>query len=179
MKFKAIYIFLFFFLFSCVEDIKLINNDNKQVRKAYISKGFALIYDNDLIREKIIKKKIDNRDFLILHSLLKRNTFVKIYNPANSKTVVAKVKYKTNYPIIYNSVITNRIVEVLELDRDEPYIEIIEIKKNDTFFAKKAKTFDEEKNVANKAPVSNININVISSEPENTVIQIKKKRIYN
>ena len=119
---------------------------------------------------------MDNREFVILHSFLKPKTFVKIYNPINSKTVIAKVKYKTNYPVIYNSVITKRIAEELELNYEEPYVEIIEIKKNDTFIAKKAKTFDEEKNVANKAPVTDIDINVISSEPEKTKVQIKKNK---
>ena len=172
MKFK--YLFLFFFLFSCVEDVKLINKNNIQVKKTFISKGFTLIYNDNLIKKKTIKKRIDGREYVILHSFLKRNTYVKIFNPINSKTVIAKVKYKTNYPIIYNSVITNRIAEELELNYEDPYVEIIEIRKNDTFISKKAKTFEEEKNVANKAPVTDININVISNEPENTVIRSKK-----
>ena len=172
MKFK--YFFLIFFLFSCVEDVKLINRNNIQVKKTFISKGFTLIYNDNLIKNKTIKKRIDGREYVILHSFLERNTYVKIINPINSKTVIAKVKYKTKYPIIYNSVITNRIAEELELNYEDPYVEIIEIRKNDTFIAKKAKTFDEEKNVANKAPVTDININVISNEPENTEIMSKK-----
>ncbi len=172
MKFK--YFFLIFFLFSCVEDVKLINRNNIQVKKTFISKGFTLIYNDNLIKKKTIKKRIDDREYVILHSFLERNTYVKIFNPINSKTVIAKVKYKTNYPIIYNSVITNRIAEELELNYEDPYVEIIEIRKNDTFIAKKAKTFDEEKNVANKAPITDININVISNEPENTEIRSKK-----
>ena len=172
MKFK--YFFLIFFLFSCVEDVKLINRNNIQVKKTFISKGFTLIYNDNLIKKKTIKKRIDGREYVILHSFLERNTYVKILNPINSKTVIAKVKYKTNYPIIYNSVITNRIAEELELNYEDPYVEIIEIRKNDTFIAKKAKTFDEEINVANKAPVTDININVISIDPENTEIRSKK-----
>ena len=172
MKFK--YFFLIFFLFSCVEDVKLINRNNIQVKKTFISKGFTLIYNDNLIKKKTIKKRIDSRDYVILHSFLERNTYVKILNPINSKTVIAKVKYKTNYPIIYNSVITNRIAEELELNYEDPYVEIIEIRKNDTFISKKAKTFEEEKNVANKAPVTDININVIFIDPENTDIRPKK-----
>ena len=172
MKFK--YFFLIFFLFSCVEDVKLINRNNIQVKKTFISKGFTLIYNDNLIKKKTIKKRIDGREYVILHSFLERNTYVKIINPINSKTVIAKVKYKTKYPIIYNSVITNRIAEELELNYEDPYVEIIEIRKNDTFISKKAKTFEEEKNVANKAPVTDININVISIDPENTDIRPKK-----
>ena len=172
MKFK--YFFLIFFLFSCVEDVKLINRNNIQVNKTFISKGFTLIYNDNLIKTKTIKKRIDSREYVILHSFLERNTYVKIFNPINSKTVIAKVKYKTNYPIIYNSVITNRIADELELNYEDPYVEIIEIKKNNTFISKKAKTFEEEKNVANKAPITDININVISIDPENTDIRPKK-----
>ena len=174
MRFKHKYFFLIFFLFSCVEDVKLINRNNIQVKKTFISKGFTLIYNDNLIKKKTIKKRIDGREYVILHSFLERNTYVKIFNPINSKTVIAKVKYKTNYPIIYNSVITNRIAEELELNYEDPYVEIIEIRKNDTFISKKAKTFEEEKNVANKAPVTDININVISIDPENTDIRPKK-----
>lgn len=172
MKFR--YLFLVFFLFSCVEDIKLINKNNTQIKKTFISKGFTLIYNDNLIKKKIIKKRIDSREYVILHSFLNRNTYVKIFNPINSKTVIAKVKYKTNYPIIYNSVITNRIAEELGLNYEDPYVEIIEIRKNDTFISKKAKTFEEEKNVANKAPVTDIDINVISIDPENTDTRPKK-----
>ena len=49
------------------------------------------------------------------------------------------------------------------------YIEIILISKNSTFVAKKAKTFEEEKNVAEKAPVDGIQINDLNAK------KIKKK----
>ena len=39
----------------------------------------------------------------------------------------------------------------------------LSIRKNDKFIAKEASIFDEEKNVANKAPVTSININDMSS----------------
>jgi cell division septation protein DedD len=58
----------------------------------------------------------------------------------------------------FNSVITTRIVEELELNINEPYIEISLISENSTFVAKKAKTFEEERNVAEKAPVDGIQI---------------------
>ena len=44
----------------------------------------------------------------------------------------------------------------MELDVDNPYIEIIETKKNKTFIAKEGNTFEEEKNVAEKVPVNEI-----------------------
>ena len=50
--------------------------------------------------------------------------------------------------------------------RDSPYIEIVLISKNSTFVAKKTKTFDEEKKVAEKAPVDGIQIKDLNSTPK-------------
>ena len=46
--------------------------------------------DIDTIESKI-SKKIDNRSLLIFHKNLKKNSFVKITNPINQKTVIAEV----------------------------------------------------------------------------------------
>jgi hypothetical protein len=156
MKFK--YILIFFFIFSCAENTKIVNNKKIDLKKAFASKGFTLVYEDELYKQKIIKKKINDKSLNIIHSFLKQNTYVKIFNPKNSKFVIAKVRYKSEFPSIYNSVISKRIAKEIDLDMNEPYIEIVEIKKNSTFIAKKAKMFEEEKNVANKAPVDNINI---------------------
>jgi hypothetical protein len=42
-----------------------------------------------------------------------------------------------------------RIADEINLDKEEPYVEILEILENSVFVAKKAKTFEEEKKVAN------------------------------
>jgi hypothetical protein len=73
------------------------------------------------------------------------------------------------YPEFYNSVITSRIAKELSLDFNEPYVDLILVSLNSTFIAKKAKTFDEEKNVAEKAPVDGIKI-------DNLGISKKKKK---
>ena len=72
--------------------------------------------------------------------------------------MIATVKTKEDFSNFYNSVISSRIAELLELDLKEPYIEIRLISKDSTFIAKKSKTFDEEKEVAEKAPVDGIKI---------------------
>ena len=70
-----------------------------------------------------------------------------------------KVGKKTKYPNFYNSVVSKRIANDLDINLLQPYIKIQTINNNNnTFIAKKAKTFDEEKKVANKAPVENITI---------------------
>ena len=52
----------------------------------------------------------------------------------------------------------------MEFDFEEPYVEIILVSKNSTFIAKKAKMFDEERKVAEKAPVDGIQINDLNTE---------------
>ena len=110
-----------------------------------------------------------------MHSFLKINTPVKIINPENSKVIESKIYKKAKYPKIFNVVISQKIASTLELDVDNPYVEIIEIKKNKTFIAKKSNTFEEEKNVAEKAPVGEIEMDVLSVKQS----KIKKKRIKN
>ena len=125
----------------------------------YKNSGFALIYDDNLKKEKQISKKINNRSLLIFHKSLKKNSFVKITNPLNGKTIIAEViSNNVKFSDFYNSVITSRIVEELSLNVKEPFINLVLISHNSAFVAKKAKTFDEEKNVAEKAPVDGIKI---------------------
>jgi hypothetical protein len=125
----------------------------------YKNSGFALVYDPLLKKEKKISKRIDNRSLLIFHKSLKKNSFVKITNPTNQKTVIAEViSNNVKFSDFYNSVITSRIADELSLNLNEPYINLVLISQNSTFIAKKAKTFNEEKKVAEKAPVDGIKI---------------------
>ena len=127
--------------------------------REYTNQGFALIYDENLFNEKSISKKLDNRGLFIFHNKIRKNSFVKITNPENTKTVIAQViSNKAIFSNFYNSVITKRIVDELLLDENEPYVELSLISNESTFVAKKAKTFDEEKKVAQKAPVDGITI---------------------
>ena len=176
MKFNLIYIYIFIFLFSCTQDMKIIKKHSKvKVREpTYSSKGFALIYEDSIFERKIVNKKLNNDQNYVLHSFLKNNTLVSISNPFNSKSLAAKVRKTYKYPSIYNIVITKKMADNLDLDINNPYVEVLTIKKNDKFIAKKASIFEEEKNVANKAPVTSININDLSvSTPK---IEVKKKK---
>ena len=86
-----------------------------------------------------------------------------------------KLKFtnKANYPNFFNIVISKKIANFLELDINNPYIELYEVKKNKTFIAKEGNTFEEEKNVALKIPTNEIKIADLS---ENKV-KIKKNNI--
>ena len=140
---------------------------NFKPEKKYNNIGFSLIYDDNLN-----VKKLDNRSLKIFHKKLSKNSLVKITNPSNNKFLIAEVKSnKVKFSNFYNSIITNRIAETLDLNFAEPYVEITLIAKNSTFVAKKAKTFDEERNVAEKAPIEGIKISNLNDASKG-----KKKR---
>ena len=182
-------IFCIIFIFGCEQhkvekkiNIKKIEKKSEVkkeiIKKKYLSKyrntGFTLVYSGELNAKNKITKKIDSRSLLIFHNKLKKNSFVKITNPINEKTIVAKVMSNdVEYSNFYNSVITSRIAEELSLNLDEPYIDIFLISENSTFIAKKAKTFEEEKNVAEKAPIDGIEIDNLGND-ENIKKEIVK-----
>ena len=168
MHYRLILIIFLIILNNCVKDHSVLEDNITINKKAFTNKGFALIYSDELYDNKIIEKKIDERSLLIFQKNLKKNTTVKITNILNNKIIIAKVGKKSNYPNFNNSVISKRVSNELDLNPEEPYIEILEILENSTFIANKAKTFDEEKNVANKAPVEAISISNLKSNKKKT-----------
>ena len=164
MKLKII-IFLAIILTSCeTTNKKVITNKDF---KNYSNDGFALIFNNDIFKKRIVSKKIDQRSLIIFNNKLKKDTDIKITNLLNEKYLIAKVGKNSKYPIFYNSVISERIATELDIDPDQPYVRVETINSSNTFVANKAKTFDEEKKVANKAPVDSISIQNISIEKDN------------
>ena len=160
MNYKII--FVIFFLFnSCVpvETSKKIN-----FNRIYSNSGFALVYKDEFFKEKIISKKIDNRSLIIFSKRLKPNSYVKVTNLLNNKSIIAKVGQRSNYPPFYNSVLSLRVSEDIELNLLEPYVSITQINKNSTFIADKSKTYKEERNVAEKVPILEIGIKDLSTE---------------
>ena len=115
-------------LYSCA-DYSVYNINQSKEKQYYSSSGFALIYEDDLYKQKVIDKKINNEDIRVMHSFLKINTPIKIINPNNSKIIETKIYRKASYPKIFNSVISKKIATILELDLNNPYVEIIETKK--------------------------------------------------
>ena len=165
MNYKPFLLILSLFIFSaCNQEIHREETINIVSTQKYKNTGFTLVYNNTLKKEKKISKKIDNRALVIFHKNLKKNSFVKITNPLNQKTIIAKViSNNVKFSDFYNSVISLRIAEELSLNLKEPYVELVLISQNSTFIAKKAKTFEEEKNVAEKAPVDGIKIDNLGS----------------
>ena len=188
MQFKYIFYIIFLTLFACEHHSQNINIKNKPEDKktvvrneeiketletnkkedliniVYSNKGFALIYNED--DDNSLEYKLDNSSINILSPKLPNGTPVRITNIINGKSLLTVVKNKTVLPIYYNSVITNRIASELSINPSEPYVHIETINSNKLYVANDVKTFDEEKEEANKAPVDDIMVQRISLETE-------------
>ena len=172
MNYKVFYLFLLAIITSCANQTKSPEVINSI--QYYSNKGFALIYNEDLYKKRIVNKKMDERSLLIFNKNLPEETPVKIINLLNEKYLIAKVGNDSNYPFFYNSVISERIAKELNIDHLEPYVKIETINSNNSFIIGKAKTYDEEKKVADKAPVEGISIkNLGSTDSE----EINKKSV--
>lgn len=174
MSYKnIIFIFFIFFIYGC-EPINVKNKKlNFEIENRYKNSGFALIYNDQL--DGI--KEIEPRSLMIYHKNLKKKSMVKITNPINGLSLIAEVKSnKIKFSNFYNAVLSDRIAQTLELDEKEPYINIVLISKDSTFIAKKAKTFEEESVVAEKAPVDGIQINDLNESKSKK--KIKKNKIF-
>ena len=170
---NIIFIIVYLFLSNCTMEPLVKNKPNTSLLNTYSNKGFALVYSENLYEKKIFTKKINEHSLNIFQRHLKTNTKVKITNLLNNKTLIGTVAGNSKYPLFNNSVLSLRIANELNLDINEPYVEILEIIDNSIFVAKRAKTFDAEKNVAVKAPVNNISINDLN------IVKKKDKKISN
>ncbi len=179
MNYK-IFIVFFLFIYSCTTS-NIDKSQKKEIIQSeiYSNKGFTLLFNEDLKKKKLINNKIDERSLIVFQKNLKKNTNVKITNLLNNKSILAKVGSKSKYPNFFNSVVSQRIYEELELNESEPYVEIKTVSENSTFLAKKAKMYEEEKQVAEKAPVEGISVNDLSlNKKENKKDQKKNKFNY-
>jgi len=175
---KLLILCCFILLNNCTANNLSKNTISNSLDNPFINKGFSLIYNDRFYDNKIISKKIDERSLVIFQKNLKKNTFVKITNILNNKSVIATVGIDADYPLFNNAVLSLRIADEIELNENEPYVEILEILEDALFLAKRAKTFEEEKKVANKAPVNNINITDLNIKEKNTKNELSKKFSY-
>ena len=175
MLYRNILIIIFFLFLSNCSITTLPKKLDQPSINGYSNKGFALVYSDDLYKRKIVSKKIEERSLIIFQRKLTKSTQVKVTNILNNKSLIATVGQEAKYPPFNNTVISLRIAQELDLDLSQPYVEILEIFENSIFIAKKAKTFEEEKNVAIKAPVNTISISDLNAPKKKN----KKKNIRN
>ena len=171
---KTIYLLVILFLTNCA-NYKVEKSKIEIEKKLYSSNGFALIYNDDLYLQGIVNKKLFNDEIVAMHSIVKKNTTIKIINPVTSKEITTKILKRANYPKIFNVVVSKKISTILSLDPDNPYIEVIEYKRNKTFVAKESNTYDEEKNVALKVPVDEVKVDDLSQKEIKTEKKLSKK----
>ena len=172
------FLIIFLFLTNCTTGSSLKDINKTNLVNAYSNRGFALIYSEDLYKQKVISQRISERSLVIFQKNLKVDTHVKITNILNNKTIIGTVGKNSKYPLFNNSVLSLRIAKELELDINQPYIEILEILENSIFVAQKAKTYDEEKKVALKAPVNSISINDLNMSKKNIAETSEKNFSY-
>ena len=165
MKFKLLIILVF--IYSCSPKFQTIKQKNP-----YVANGFAYIYNDSDFNQKIIKNKMNNEIMQLSHQYLKTGTLIKITNPKNQESLILKNIKRIKYPDFYKIMITKPVAQKLNLRPDLPLLEIIEIKKNKSFVAEKAKIFNEEKKISSKAPVASVQISNIS---KNKSKKIQKK----
>ena len=156
MNYKNLFLILLFLTSCTVQSTQYSEN-------IFSNRGFVLLYDESLIEKKLLRNPLDDRSLEIVHNTLSKGTKVRIINLLNNKSTNAIVKTKNKNLFFYNSIFSKRIFDELDISLKEPYVEISKIRENKTFIAKKSKTFDEEKKVANKAPVKSISINEIGT----------------
>ena len=172
MKYKIL--ISIFFVFSCSPQLENLNK-----KKPYSSTGFAYVYNDYDFKKKIISGKLNNEKLQISHQNLKTNTLVKITNPKNNKSIMLKNTKRIKYPDFYKILITKPVADELDLNLDLPLVEIIEIKKNKSFIAQKAKIYNEEKKIPSKAPVASVQIsNISKNKDKNKKIKNSSEKIY-
>ena len=170
MKFN--FLILIFFLLSCTSNYTKTDN-----RKPYNSTGFALVYNESDYVAGIIKNKLNNELLHISHQDLKTGTLIKLINPKTKEYLVLKNIKKNKYPDFYKILLTRSVANKLNIEDELPLIEILEIKKNKSFIAKKAKIFQEEKTISANAPVTSVQIDNISKK-KNIIKKNKNEKIY-
>ena len=175
---KLLILCCFILLNNCTTTTLTKNKISNSLDNPFINKGFSLIYSDKFYDNKIISKKIDERSLVIFQKKLKKNTIVKITNILNNKSIIGTVGGNADYPLFNNAVLSLRIADEIGLNENEPYVEILEVIEDTIFVAKRAKTFEEEKKVANKAPVNNINISDLSIKEKNSKNELSKKFSY-
>ena len=170
MKYKLIILFLL--LTSCVQ-----NYSKLELNRSFNSKGFAYIYNDEDFLNKAIKGKLDNNSLQIAHNKLRPGSLIKITNIKTNDSIILKNSKRFQYPEFYKIVITKPVADEINLKADLQLVEVIEVKKNKSFVAKKTKIFKEEEKIHNKAPVENVVINNISKKQKVTN-KVAKDRLY-
>ena len=89
MRFSILIILLFS---SCSSELTTLN-----LKKPYISKGFAYVYNDNDFKQKIIKGKLNNDLLQLSHQNLKTGTLIKLINPKTNEKLFKNQNYYNAY----------------------------------------------------------------------------------
>ncbi len=145
------------------------------VKETFSTKGFAYIYSEKDYEQGIIKRKLDHTLPQVAHSKIRQGGLIKVINTKTNQSIVLKNNKKFEYSDFYKIIITEPVADKLSLSKDLPLVEIIEVKKNKSFVAKKTKIFTEEKKISSKAPVESVKISNISKNSIKSSKNINEK----
>ncbi len=169
---KYNFLIIFFLFVSCTQ-----NYSQSKLKKTYNSKGFAYIYNDEDYEKKIIKNKLNSSEAQIAHNKLRPGTLIRLINLKSKESIVLKNSKKINYSDFYKIVITKPVAQLINLNDNLPLVEVIEIKKNKSFIAKKTKIFNEEKKIHSNAPITKVQIDNISKS-KNVEKKILSDKLY-
>ncbi len=172
MKFKLILLILLFS--SCSQNY--VNNVDSKIY--FKSKGLALIYTDDDHKKKIVNKKLDNDFLQVAHYKLRPGVLLKIINTRTKDEIILKNSKRVKYPDLYTILMTKKVANKLNLTEEFPFVEVLEIKKNKSFIAKKTKIYKEEETIHSNAPIETVKIANISKNQKKRTKQFQKKEIY-
>ena len=168
MKYKIIVLFLL--LISCAQ-----NYSKSELNKPFNAKGFAYIYNEEDFINKAIKIKLNKDSLQIAHNKLRPGSLIKIINIKTNDSIILKNSKRFQYPEFYKILMTRPVADKLNLQIDLPIVEVMEVKKNKSFVAKKTKIFKEEEKIHNNAPVEAVTIDNISKKKKSKNKAIKDK----
>ncbi|MDA9684411.1 hypothetical protein N9U33_02345 [Candidatus Pelagibacter bacterium] len=168
MKFKII--ILVFFLFSCSSNYTKLDK-----REPFHSKGFAYIVEDEQLNKRSHKSLSNNSTLKAFNKFLKPNALMKIINTDTEDYIILKNSISNKYPDFYKVSISEAVALEINLDKKLPLIEILELKKNKSFVAKKAKIFNEEKKISTNAPVTSVKISNISKNKKKNENKARNK----
>ncbi len=167
MKFRIFV--LIFLVASCAQG----NFSNSKSKNFFSSKGLAYIYNYKDFENKIIKQKLDNDILQISLKELRPGSLIKIINLKTNDEIIIKNTKRIDYPDFYKIMITEEVARKLNLTEEFPFVEVLEVKKNKSFVAKKTKIYKEEEKIHSNAPVESVKIDNISLNTNK--IKLKKK----
>ena len=166
---------LFFLITSCTQG----NFNSSKSKVFYNSKGLAYIFNNMDYENDIIKQKLDNDILQIAHKKLRPGSLIKIINIKTNDEIIIKNTKRINYPDFYKIMITKEVAKKLNLTEEFPFVEVLEIKKNKSFVAKKTKIYKEEEKIHSNAPVESVKIDNISKNTNKTKLKkFNNEKIY-